>query len=109
MLRRAVERLVLDLVAGRYDALEADGRSGRLTANQLRVAIADYGRTLVPIPDQGWALAEVFDHESGGGGPCSIDLPLWTAQEGRSDLTVSLSARVGPAGYEVEVDDLDVL
>jgi hypothetical protein len=40
----------------------------------------------------------------------SVYLDLWTAEEGRSDLTLELTLRDSPAGiYSVELDDLHVL
>lgn len=104
--RCAIADLVADLAAARYEALEADGRSGRLTARDLEVGIESFGRTLLPIPEQGWALGQVFEL---GDGSFSIDLPLWTAEEGRSDLTLSLSLRCGAEGCHVEIDDIHVL
>lgn len=98
--------MVAALIAGRYDALEEGGRSGRLSARELRVAVETFGRTLTPIPEAGWAIAQVFAQQDGA---FSVDLPLWTAEEGRSDLTLCLTMRIGAAGPDIEIDDLRVL
>src|SRR5688572_33154275 len=89
-LTHEIRRLVADLVAGRYADVVADGRGGRLTEVELATAIAEYGHVLVPLPDAGLELIDVYQHESTDA--CSVEVPLWTAEEGRSDLTLSLTA-----------------
>ncbi len=58
-LRSALTRLIEDVVAGKWSALEADGRIGRLTAVEGAVALLDYGRALVRPPEETFELAEV--------------------------------------------------
>jgi hypothetical protein len=48
----AVRNLIRSIVEGDYEVLEADGRVGRLSADDLRRAIANYGRTLIIPPDE---------------------------------------------------------
>lgn len=106
--RNAVERLVDDIVAGRFQDLEADGRIGRLTADELRNAVAQYGRTITPLPRECWSLADEFADEARPD-ELSLDIPLWTVEEGRSDLTLSVSCRRDRTGIFVAIDDLHVL
>lgn len=103
-----VRRLVEDLAAGRYAELAADGRAGRLTEAELRTAVARYGRTLVPLPADGEALVDVYEQASPPD-TVTLDVPLWTREEGRSDLTLSVTAIKQGETYTVEVDDLHVL
>lgn len=103
-----IRRLVVDLVAQRYAQVVADGRGGRLSEAELRAAVAEYGCTLVALPDEAWSLVDVFPHTTTSN--CfSVDIPLWTAEEGRSDLTLSLTATKHGEDYKIEVDDLHVL
>ena len=105
----AVRDVVERLVRREFTLLEADGRCGRLTAEGLARAIDEYGRTLIEIPDRGWELADSYEIE-GRQGAWGIDLPLWTQEEGRSDLTLSLSvSRTNEDEVAVEIDDLHVL
>lgn len=106
-LRDEVEHLVRDLAAGSFDAIGADGRAGRLTAAELRGAVEQYGRTLVPLPTEAWELVELYPAAAGDG--VALDVPLWTAEEGRSDLTLSLSAVRDGAEFRLSIDDLHVL
>lgn len=105
----AVRDVVEMLVRREFAALEADGRSGRLTAKELAQALKEYGRTLVEIPEGGWELADSYEIE-GRPGAWAIDLPLWTQEEGRSDLTLSLSVSlVNGENVSVKIEDLHVL
>ena len=105
----ALRDLVRCLIERDFAALEADGRIGRLTVEELAKAIDDYGRSLAAIPDHGWDLADSYEIE-GRPNSWAIDLPLWTQEEGRSDLTLSISAERRDDGSVVlEVDDLHVL
>ena len=104
----AIRRLVDDLVAGNYAAIEEDGRTGRLTLDELKDAIADYGRTLVSLPREGWDLLVEYP-KSHNLDEVRVDLPLWTSEEGRSDLTLQLTVVDAPGRPTVSIDDLHVL
>jgi len=104
----AIRQLVEDLVARRYSFIEADGRIGRLTKDDLTRAITEYGRTLVSLPNDAVDTADVYPLDNTPGG-FAVDLPLWTVEEGRSDLTLSLTVVDGDDGPAVSIDDLHVL
>jgi hypothetical protein len=102
-------RSVVDtLVKGHFDQLEHDGRSGRLSSHELQAALHAYGRTLIPLPDEAFRLAEVSPI-TGQTATWAVDVPLWTAEEGRSDLTLSLTVSDSQHGVHVEIDDLHTL
>ncbi len=103
-----VYRLVTDIAARRYDTLAADGRIGRLTTLELEQAIVRYGRTIVPLPEQSWALVELYA-EQADADRYTIDVPLWTMEEGRSDLTLILEAQKCENGWSVVLGDIRVL
>ncbi len=103
-----VRRLVEDLAAGRYAEIAADGRAGRLAEAELRTAVEAYGRTLVPLPADGELTVDIYEQTSHPEA-VALDVPLWTQEEGRSDLTLSLTAIKQGETYTVEVDDLHVL
>jgi hypothetical protein len=106
--RDAVERLVDDIVAGRFQDLEADGRLGTTTAGELRNAVLHYGRTITHLPSEAWRLVDEFFDETRPD-EISMDVPLWTVEEGRSDLTLSVSCRRDRTGISVAIEDLHVL
>ncbi len=108
-LRTALALLIRDLACGDFARIVADGRGGRLTASELQLVFEQYGRTLIrELPEEGWSLVEVYPADDGKG-PYSLDLPLWTKEEGRSDLTLSLSCQETATEVELSIDDVRVL
>jgi hypothetical protein len=103
----ALQDLVRELVRGNFDGLERDGRAGRLTAAELRAAVRGYGRTLVDPPTEAFGAAA--HPVRGAPGRWAIELDLWTVEEGRSDLTLTVAAQELPDRVRTEVDDLHVL
>ena len=106
--REPIFDLVHQLVTGNFEMLQNDGRAGRVTASELARAIAEYGRTLVDLPDAAWELAVCYQID-GKPGVFAVDLPLWTREEGRSDLTLQFMLMVTDKGPRLEIDDLHVL
>ncbi len=103
-----IRSLVEALVEGRFDQLERDGRSGRLSSHELKKTLKAYGRTIITLPDEAFGFVDVYSvkgHES----IWALDVPLWTAEEGRSDLTLSLTVSENQDGVQLEIDDLHVL
>jgi len=99
---------VADLAEGRFDEIERDGRSAQCAGADLERAVAECGRTLLPLPDEAVALIDAIEHTADPDG-CAVDVPLWTVEEGRSDLTLSLDARKEPSGCRLEITNLHVL
>jgi hypothetical protein len=105
----ALKDLVDELVAGNYSELEADGRAGRLSTEELRRAIMQYGRTLVALPDEAFEVANAHRIADEQFPSWAVDLDLWTKEDGHSDLTLSVKVQVIPAGVLVQIEDLHVL
>jgi hypothetical protein len=103
-----IRTLVEMLVKGNFDQLERDGRSGRLSSHELKEALQGYGRTLIALPDEAFRLVEVYPVK-GQNATWAVDVPLWTAEEGRSDLTLSLTVSDNQNGVRLEIDDLHTL
>jgi hypothetical protein len=78
------------LVAGHFDQLERDGGSGRLSSHELKKALKAYGRTVITIPDEAFDFVDIYPIQ-GQKSTWAVDVPLWTAEEGRSDVTLSLT------------------
>ena len=108
--RPLIAALVRDLAAGNYGDVERDGRAGRLTAEELRRVIADYGATLIPLPDDAFEVGGDAHVIEGSDPPeWAIDQDLWTKEEGRSDLTLQADVKFADAEYRLEITDLHVL
>ena len=98
-------RYVVGLLASEdYDSL---GRlsDGTLTADELRLAISRYGGVVLAEP---FDLGEFEALDSGSGWWTDVD--LYTVEEGRSDLTLSLTLLdASGAHYGVQIEDLRTL
>lgn len=70
----------------------------------MKAVLAEYGRTLVFAPDD---LEEYLDVIETGDGTLDVRAPLWTAEEGRSDLELRLTAsELITDIWKLRVDDI---
>jgi hypothetical protein len=108
-LETAVRVIVDLLVRHEYGVVEAITRGKRLDAGELALAVDEYGRTLVPPSDDWWSTVRVTPLQK----PSStyhVAAPLWTAEEGQSDLTLELQLEESiPGVFDTEVLDIHVL
>jgi len=105
--KRLILDLIAELVAGRFDEIVADGRAAGHQPDGLREVVREYGRTLVEPPDAVWDVADV-DREDET--TVHVDVPMWTREEGRSDLSAIIVLTRLPTGeWAIELDDLHVL
>lgn len=101
--------LVHELVMSNFSQLEQDGRAGRLSADDLQATISRYGRTLIDLPEEAFSDDRFSIYQTRGKSKWSIDLTLWTKEEGESDLTLQVEARIDKGDVLLEIDDLHVL
>ncbi|GAC1394233.1 MAG: hypothetical protein NVS3B10_19700 [Polyangiales bacterium] len=92
--------LVDALVRREFDAASA---GGRCRGDDLRKRIADYKRTLRRLPPAARADVHAVQREDG---VLAIDVPLWTVEEGASDLELRIHAMPMDADWIVVIDDL---
>ena len=104
-------RVVVDLlVRGEYGAIEKLTRGVRLSASELESSIRNYGRTLVPPGPAWWTSVTITPVVAEGPPAVHLAVPLWTAEEGRSDLTLELKLTQSAWGtLDTEVLDIHVL
>jgi hypothetical protein len=100
---------VLHLLANKkYREIEFLTSGRRLSASQIEDAISQYGRTLVDVPTEGRALIDVVAIRSDPAHRWSIVVPLWTKEEGRSDLSAHMTAIREGSKTRIELDDIRV-
>lgn len=108
-MQTAVAMVANLLAAGDYGSVERMTSGRRLSAADLERAVRDYGEKLVRIPSEALDDLEVIAVTGSDPAAFMIDVALWTEQEGRSDLTLSLELVDRYAGaYEISVLDLHV-
>ena len=86
----AVGSVVDLLVRGEYEAVERITEGDRMSAEEIGEAISEYGRTLVRPDRAEWWPLVVVTPVTAERGKLHVEAPLWTAEEGRSDLTLEL-------------------
>ena len=103
-------RVVLTMLAeSRFADVEKLTKGTRLNASAMALAINDYGKTLVMPPESGFRLMNVIEVKNAQPRRWSIIMPLWTREEGRSDLTMELTVIETINGISVELDNIHVL
>ena len=103
-------RDVMALLAGKnYQDLERFTRGTHLSAADIARAIQDYGKTVVPCPEP---IEDVLDigEVAGATSPTwSVVVPVYTREEGRSDLSVELTiVELGGERYGIALDNIRV-
>jgi len=104
-------RIILGLLArGDYTTIEQVTRGRRFSAKQIERAVIEYGRRLVEPPVTWWEEVTVTPVDAGDEAAFHVAAPVWTLEEGRSDLTLELRlTKSGRDVYESEVLNLHVL
>jgi len=108
-LREPINRVLVLLVTGKYAELTTLTHGNRLTAKEIATAITDYGRTLIIPPEDAYGLMNVVEVTNAQPKRWSIAMPLWTQEEGRSDLTLELTVIKHQNKFVIELDDIHVL
>ncbi len=107
--RPGIRDIVHQLVLGNYAGLVADDRAGAFTPELLQKALGQYDLTLLELPDDVWEHPYASAFYSQRHNFWSIDVPLWTVEEGRSDFTLQLTAEETDAEPELVIEELHVL
>jgi hypothetical protein len=105
-----IRQLISWLVAGDYEAAQRRSRGIRLSADLMRDAVLRYGRTLVIPPDTAFAGIDAIEVRNAASPTWSVRFDLWTAEEGRSDLSLECTLIDRGAGdIDLEIDNLHSL
>jgi hypothetical protein len=103
----AISRIVDRLVARDFEAAVVCAPGSRVSAQQLRTVVEQYGRTLVALPNA--ELVDLVPIQGAKSPRWSVIVPLFTLEEGRSDLSLELTICEARSGtWEVQIDDLRV-
>jgi hypothetical protein len=105
-----VRRIVTMLVDGDYNGLQSLTRGRRLNADEIAEAVRVYGAKLTMPPEHAFNELDIIEVENAEPRRWSVRLDLWTADEGKSDLTLELTlADIGGDQFSVEIADIHVL
>jgi hypothetical protein len=76
--------------------------------NDIGHWIEEYPATLVPVPAEGWDLSECGRVVTRPGAWWVV-VPLWTAEEGRRDLSLEPTIQESDGDIALEIDNVHVL
>ena len=76
------------LVQGDFEALERLTNGTRLTAAEIAQGVGEYGDNLIFPPNDVFENLDVVELEGTHPREWSVNVDLWTAKQGRSDLTL---------------------
>lgn len=106
----AVRLAVGLLVEERYETLARLSVSDRVRPADLAAAVREYGATLVRPPANAFDRLDPIECERAGKHAYAVDFPLWSKEEGRSDLFLVLDVvEAMPDVYSPVVRDIRVL
>jgi hypothetical protein len=109
VLKSAAREMVDRLVHEDYESAVKRCIKSRLTSDDLRTVIRDHGRRLMSPPEDAYNKLDAVQVKGAVVPTWSVRVPLWTEEEGRSDLTLELTIAVGSGVPSIEMDDLEVL
>jgi hypothetical protein len=105
----AVRAVVHLLVRREYHVIESLTGGSRLAAAEIEDAVSAYPATLVLPPSWADVPLDVVALEGVDPPGWAVVIPMWTREEGLSDLSLELTVFSDGAGYRIELDDLHVL
>lgn len=99
---------VSDMLARQeYGQVEQLTRGRRVSAVDLERVVGEYGKTLVPLPAEALEDLDIYPVTDSNPPTFHVDVDLWTREEGRSDLTLTLElVESHDEGYDTAVLDL---
>ena len=107
LFKEKIKNLVMDLSNKNYKKIETEKINGRANIMDLEIILREYGKTIIPLPEEVFKIANIYNIEKEN--RIDIYIPLWTKEEGRSDLTLSIICFLENNNPIIEINDLEVL
>jgi hypothetical protein len=105
-----VRRLIELLAAREYDAIASWTNGIRLSSEEIRYGIEEYGRAVTLPPKEFYFRSIDVIRVTNSEPACwGVVFPLWTVEEGMSDLSVEITVtRQGSSNMSLELDNIRV-
>ncbi|MFO0706618.1 MAG: DUF1851 domain-containing protein [Nitrospira sp.] len=105
----AVREVIALLVAQRYKDLARFTQGTPITDQDIARVIQEYGQTVVPCPEPLEDLIDIAEVTDTARPTWSVVVPLYTREEGRSDLSVELTVvEVAQNDFQVRLENVHV-
>ena len=109
-LQVTLRALTEGLAKGDYEGVCGMARTTRVKPADLERVVREYGRHLVVLPAVTLRTIDIVPISDSNPQRWSVIVPLWTQEEGRSDLSLELTIEDSAMSlYSIEIDDLHVL
>lgn len=102
--KKRIQEFIYCLVRKDYQAVNNLMLANSVPIQDIRRVIEEYGCTIIPLPVKAFDLAlsyQISDKQ------VDIYIPLWSEEEGQSDLTLSLSCFKNE--NKIKINDLEIL
>ena len=99
-----IEELVSNISTTDYNAIFEKHQYGRTNIDDIKRVVSEYNHTITILPDNAFKEAKVYYIEKEK--RLDIYIPLWTIEEGRSDLVLFLSGYIISGIPKIEINDL---
>ncbi|MBN2569090.1 MAG: hypothetical protein JXB42_06635 [Deltaproteobacteria bacterium] len=107
-IKTIVQNIVQLLVNEEFQKIETLTAGIRLSANEIRTAIYEYGCTLILPPPSEYKTLDIIRIKDETASSWSVRMNLWTQEEGKSDLSIELTIKEEDGVSVVEFDDIHV-
>lgn len=108
-IKMIVRHIFSSLAAGDFTKIAQLTKGIRMSGDEIKTALHEYGKTLCIPPEDAFHLMDVVQIKNASIPKYSVRMPFWTKEEGRSDLTLELTITITDKNTEVELDDIRVL
>ncbi len=105
-LETVVRGFVTKLAGGDYKAVVAECCASRLSSDDIREVIIGYGKTFIAPPIDAYRELDAVPVRDTAAPTWSVRAPLWSEEEGRSDLELQLTISQRGDQCVIEIDDL---
>jgi hypothetical protein len=109
---RQVRSIVIDLLVlladGDYESIMERCGYSLLDDDDLRTAVAEYGRKVV-APPADYAFLRACELRARAIPTWHVEADLWTEEDGRSDLTLEMTIEFEASGPVIGINNLHVL
>ena len=100
-----IREIVTDISNENYNRLNQNC-GHRIFIDDLTRTIEEYGNNIIPLPERAFDFVEKYNISEKR---IDVYLPLWTREEGKSDLTLFISCYNRESKLYIEINDLRVL
>jgi hypothetical protein len=109
-IKATTQQIVKMLVEGEYDEIEYLSSGCRLKADEILKAVSEYSGSLIMPPEGAFNNLDVIKIEGKNPSQWSVNVNLWTTEDGESDLTLELTLIDNDKDIlKTEVDNIHVL